>query len=204
MKRYLVVHAHAINGIFRIGEHNIDYHATQRKHLQVAIAFWFEDIVRLKYVFSVIENVVLHHPLDQILPKHQGAYKMPTELDLQTALVIGIDQSSAATFTLNGNEIGKIDFQKNSQNELLDSSSSRRSDIDSAAFVIGKSDESSVPCSTSHSFEGSSGTIDSSSDSSDNAHEEVEKQMAEKVEKQMIDYYLANLGPNSIDEMNDF
>lgn len=95
MENGSVVHTHAVNGIFRIGKDNINFEATSMKCFQVVIAFRLTGVFHLKYAFIVQKNGIMCNLVQQSLENLDGLYQIPPELDLNTALIIGIDPSSA-------------------------------------------------------------------------------------------------------------
>lgn len=174
-----VIHAHAINGIFRIDKDNIHFQATSFKCFQVAVAFCFGGFFRLKYAFTAKKNGITCHLLEQRLENRDGAYKIPSDLYFNTALIIGIvpaEQSSVMNVQMNGNDIdGKVTW-------ILDNMLSENIHISDALKVLSTQsnididddesnhdnvpDESIEPRSSSHS-EADDSAIDSENNSID-------------------------------------
>lgn len=101
-----VVHAHAVNGIFRIAKDNIEFEATSIKCFQVAVAFRLNGVFRLKYAFTAQKNGIICQSVQESLVNREGLYQIPSDFDLNTALIIGIVPSSAVVnFRTHGNGI---------------------------------------------------------------------------------------------------
>lgn len=102
-----IIHAHAVNGIFLIENCNINFDATSLKRFQLAIAFQLNGVFCLKYVIIFgQENGIVCNPLQQPLENRDGSYQIPSNLDFNTALIIGIVPSSATVnFQIHSNGI---------------------------------------------------------------------------------------------------
>lgn len=115
-----VVHAHAINGIFRIGKHSIDFQSTSFKRFQVAVAFSLGGSIHLMFAFTAHKDGISCRLLQQQIENHEGAYKIPSDLKSNTALIIGIspaDQKSVLNFQMNGIDIdGNVTWNNINQN----------------------------------------------------------------------------------------
>lgn len=111
-------HAHAVNGIFHISKDNIDFQATSLKWFRVAVAFFFAGSFHLNYAYNVHEHGYSCDLLKSSLSTHGARYNIPSDLDMDTALIIGIvanDQSASVQFQAydNGTGIdGKVTWYK--------------------------------------------------------------------------------------------
>lgn len=202
-----VVHAHAVNGIFRIGRDMIDFQATSFKRFQVAVAYCMGSIFRLKYAFNAQENGITCYSVEKQLENRDGVrqyrrgiqlgvYQIPSDLDLNTALIIGIvpaDQSSAVNFQThdngngNGNDIdGKVTWNLIHEN-------------DTETENIAICDSLKAPPSTQSSFGNDTGSDDDDANDVENQDEpehDGEKDSTESIEPRSSDNHTDNSSIN--------
>lgn len=147
MSANAVIHARTVNGIFRIGENNIDFEATSFKRFQVELAYSSGGDFELKYGLTRQEDGIERFPLQVTLQHELGKYRIPSEIDLDTVLMLGIigsEQDSVMNCQIfrSANGIAdKICLSRTLNAEPLAETDDNRSVCDSHSSVCDADDE---------------------------------------------------------------
>lgn len=93
-----VIHAHAVNGIFRVEGNDIEFKATSFKRFKVALAYASGDgIFELKCLLTTHEDGIRSNPAQGRILHESGTYRIPPEFDLNTVFMLGIIGSAQAS-----------------------------------------------------------------------------------------------------------
>lgn len=111
-----VIHAHEVNGIFRIfksmGKSIIGFDATALNRFSVAVAYLIAGVWRLRYRLVLTHtDGVLCFPLHTTFEHQQEEYRIPIKFKLNTVLIVGIDpqmEVSTVNVRVFANESGNI------------------------------------------------------------------------------------------------
>lgn len=121
------IHAHAVNGVFRIDKGQIEFEATSFKKFKMVVAYFSEGVFQMKYEVTMQNGDVECKTLQKIFENNDGVYSITSEFGLDTVLIVGIvaaAEHSIVNFKIHGNDIDnkQICWNKSSDqvNDILE------------------------------------------------------------------------------------